>query len=674
MNDAVAPVHPARLASLARLARSATLSREPWFEAAHLGQRIAERLRAEAGDEAEATWGRVLHFLSQHWTRAQLLGSAAAQRPLDVLSHALNLNDDERTLLLLAGMADAHEGYGAAFAALHPRGESRPTWGLFCWLVAQDIRRQSTQQLLHGSVLFQHGLLRLLGDGPLPERSLRLTDGLWSALNGLPAWPAGVAPLLNRTAELDDWLLQPATRQALALLAGAAPATVVLRGLQDGVLRMRAQQLAAAVQGLVFNWPADAQASTANAPNAVNGPHEVNALTALTGLLAQCLVNKTVPMLLLAAPLSAAQTAVLEGWPCAIVLAGASPAALAATTRTLCVLDAAPLSATAQARLWARVLPELAPHGALLTARYAVGPDTLQQLRLDLTPWLDEGALPPLERCIAALKARTTRSDDSFARRVLPTATWADLVLPPAREAALRGTVQRLQLQQQVLDDWGFARQQRCVRGLRLLFSGLPGTGKTLAAEVLAHALHADLLVIDLARLVSKWIGETEKNLAAAFDEAEGTGTVLFFDEADALFGKRTEVSDAHDRYANIESSYLLARLERFDGVAILATNLRGNLDQAFLRRFELALEFSEPGPLERAAIWRAQFPATAPLAGDVDIDTLAALHSLPGALIRNAALGAAFLAAGEGRSIGMAHIEKALQQEYEKTGRVSPH
>ena len=270
MNDAVAPAH---LACLAHLADSATLSHEPWFEAARLGERIAERLRAEAGDEAEATWGRVLHFLSQHWTRAQLLGSATAQRPLDDLSLALNLNDDERTLLLLAGMADAHEGYGAAFAALHPRGESRPTWGLFCWLVAQDLRRQSTQQLLHRSALMHHGLVRLVGDGPLPERSLRLADGLWRALNGLPAWPVSVRPLAAGALEPDDWLQQPATQQALALLRGAAPATVVLRGLQDSVQRMRAQQLAAAANGLVFDWPADADAAT------------------LSATLAQCLVQ-----------------------------------------------------------------------------------------------------------------------------------------------------------------------------------------------------------------------------------------------------------------------------------------------------------------------------------------------------------------------------------------------
>ena len=439
---------------------------------------------------------------------------------------------------------------------------------------------------------------------------------------------------------------------------------VALHGVQAMALRLRAQQLAAAAGGLVFDWPGDAEPSALNASPS----------NTLSAVLALCLVQRAVPVLLLSGPLSAQQADLLDAWPGAVVLAGTTPAAVACSMRPLCALEAPPLSGAAQSRLWARVLPELAPHGALLTARYAVGPDTLQQLRLDLAPWLAAGALPPLASCVAALKARTTRSDDSFARRVVPSATWADLVLSPAREAALRGAVQRMQLQQQVLDDWGFARQQRSVRGLRLLFSGLPGTGKTLAAEVIASALHADLLVIDLARLVSKWIGETEKNLAAAFDQAEGTGAVLFFDEADALFGKRTEVSDAHDRYANIESAYLLARLERFDGVAILATNLRGNLDKAFLRRFELALEFSEPGPLERAAIWRAQFPPSAPMATDVDIDALAALHPLPGALIRNAALGAAFLAAAAGEAIRQAHIEKALQQEYEKTGRVSPH
>ena len=337
------------------------------------------------------------------------------------------------------------------------------------------------------------------------------------------------------------------------------------------------------------------------------------------------------------------------------------------------MLDAPPLSPLAQARLWQRSLPELAPHGPQLATRYAITPETVQQLRADLAPWLSRGELPPLARCIAALKARTAHGDEGIARRVDPVATWADLVLPPARLATLQAAVQRVQWQQRVFDDWGFAARQRSARGLRLLFSGLPGTGKTLAAEVVAHALHADLLVVDLARLVSKWVGETEKNLAQVFDQAEGSGAVLFFDEADALFGKRTEVGDAQDRHANIESAYLLSRLERFEGVAILATNLRAHLDAAFLRRFELALPFGEPGPVERAALWRAQFPPAAPLADGLDFDELAALHALPGALIRNAALGAAFLAAAEGTAIGRSQIERALRQEYEKAGRSAP-
>lgn len=642
-----------------------------WFEAAQLGHRLAQMLRAElpsaagsapSASSAAAPWERVLHFLEQQWQRARPLAMPPVPQPLDELMQALALDDDERALLLLAGMAEAHEGYGASFAALHPRGESRPSWGLFCRLVSSDIAREAPTRLLQDSVLLRLGLVQLPGDTPLPERSLRLADGLWSALQGLPSWPAGLAPLPQEPGfdTLDDWTHQPAVSAALQQLRAGTPVCVLLRSLQPAALQLRAQQLAAAAGGLVVDATGEPD------PQAL-GP-------LLAQCLAQCLVQAAVPVLLVGTTLPPAWLARLQSCPVPLVLAGPGAAALAHGPHALCVLDAPPLAAAAQARLWTRLLPELAPHGSLLGARCTVTPRILAQLRQDLSPWLDAGQLPPLACCVAALKARTTRSDDSFAQRLLPSATWADLVLSPERLAALQGAVRRMQLQQRVMDDWGFARGPRSPRGLRLLFSGLPGTGKTLAAEVMAHALHADLLVIDLARLVSKWIGETEKNLAAAFDQAEGTGAVLFFDEADALFGKRTEVSDAHDRYANIESAYLLARLERFDGVAILATNLRGNLDQAFLRRFELVLEFAEPGPHERAAIWRAQFPPDAPCAADLDFDTLAALHPLPGALIRNAALGAAFAAAAEDQPIARRHIEHALRAEYDKSGRVGPH
>jgi SpoVK/Ycf46/Vps4 family AAA+-type ATPase len=206
-----------------------------------------------------------------------------------------------------------------------------------------------------------------------------------------------------------------------------------------------------------------------------------------------------------------------------------------------------------------------------------------------------------------------------------------------------------------------------------MLFAGPPGTGKTLSAEVLAGALGADLLVVDVSRVVSKWIGETEKNLAEVFDAAERAQAVLFFDEADALFGRRTEVSDAHDRYANLETAYLLSRLERFEGLAVLATNLRQNIDPAFTRRLEFAVDYEEPSAAEREALWRCHLPERAPLAGDVDLAQLARLYPVVGGVIRNAATAAAFLAAAEGREISRRHLVAAIRREYEKSGRAFP-
>ena len=203
-----------------------------------------------------------------------------------------------------------------------------------------------------------------------------------------------------------------------------------------------------------------------------------------------------------------------------------------------------------------------------------------------------------------------------------------------------------------MLDDWGFLRDRPGARGVRMLFAGPPGTGKTLSAEVLAHDLSVDLLFVDISRVVSKWIGETEKNLASIFDAAERAQAVLFFDEADALFGKRTEVSDAHDRYANLETAYLLSRLERFEGLAILATNLRQNIDPAFMRRLEFVIDFEEPDRDERLTLWQVHVPRGAPLARDVDLRELAALYPVVGAFIRNAAVAAGFLAAGNGGQI----------------------
>ena len=273
----------------------------------------------------------------------------------------------------------------------------------------------------------------------------------------------------------------------------------------------------------------------------------------------------------------------------------------------------------------------------------------------------------------ASVRARAGVALAPGVKLLRPTAGRDSLIVTPEVGTQLDEAVARLVYQSRVLDDWGFLAGRPGARGVRMLFTGPPGTGKTLSAEVMARTLDIDLLVVDVSRVVSKWIGETEKNLAQVFEVAARAQAVLFFDEADALFGKRTEVADAHDRYANLETAFLLARLERFDGLAILSTNLRQNIDPAFTRRLEFVVEFDEPGLQEREELWRCHLPAGAPLDADVDVGELAALYPIVGALIRNAAVAAGFLAATEGTPIRRAQVLHAVRREYAKAGRAFP-
>jgi SpoVK/Ycf46/Vps4 family AAA+-type ATPase len=248
-----------------------------------------------------------------------------------------------------------------------------------------------------------------------------------------------------------------------------------------------------------------------------------------------------------------------------------------------------------------------------------------------------------------------------------PRATWDDVVLPPQQLAQLRALVASVRHRALVLDDWGFA--DRSVRGVgsTALFAGPSGTGKTLAAEVIASDLGLDLVHVDLSQVVSKWIGETEKHLARLFDAAEDGGCVLLFDEADTLFGKRSEVHDSHDRYANLEVGYLLQRMEAFRGLAILTTNSRSTLDPAFTRRLRTIVTFPYPDPALRTALWQKAFPAATPVA-KLNPRGLAAID-VPGGGIASIALTAAFLAAEDGE-VGSEHIRTAARWELSKTGR----
>lgn len=264
---------------------------------------------------------------------------------------------------------------------------------------------------------------------------------------------------------------------------------------------------------------------------------------------------------------------------------------------------------------------------------------------------------------------------EQLAQRIDARATWKDIVLPPQEEALLREIAGQVGLRARVYDDWGFREKMNRGLGISALFAGPSGTGKTMAAEVIANDLRLHLYRIDLSAVVSKYIGETEKNLRRLFDAAEDSGAILFFDEADALFGKRSEVKDSHDRYANIEINYLLQRMEAYRGLAILATNMKSALDSAFLRRLRFIVNFPFPAAAQRKEIWRRAFPGAVPVAEDgwgrLDFDRLAQLN-LTGGSIHNIALNAAFLAARqaqEPRELTMALVLQAAQNEFRKLG-----
>jgi SpoVK/Ycf46/Vps4 family AAA+-type ATPase len=326
--------------------------------------------------------------------------------------------------------------------------------------------------------------------------------------------------------------------------------------------------------------------------------------------------------------------------------------------------------AAEQRRLWREALGDTAAplNGTLdvCATQFRLGTDAITSTARSLLvrPADADLATELLLACRSTARARL----EGLARRIEPAATWADLVLPESQVMTLRQIASHVRQRMKVYEEWGFGAKSSRGLGISVLFSGESGTGKTMAAEVLASDLGLDLYRIDLASIVSKYVGETEKNLRRIFDAAEDCGAILLFDEADALFGKRSEVKDSHDRYANIEVSYLLQEMEAYRGLAILTTNLKNALDPAFQRRLRFAVQFPFPDAHMRERIWRAAFPARTPLQL-IDHAKLARL-SVPGGSIRNIAMNAAFIAAESDTPVGMHHLLQAARSEATKRER----
>ena len=338
--------------------------------------------------------------------------------------------------------------------------------------------------------------------------------------------------------------------------------------------------------------------------------------------------------------------------------------------RTSVMIDVVKPTPIEQQAAWVEALGSSEATGsARLAGQFNLNLTEIHQIAQSVLAEANGNGSSAPDRVWPACLMRTRPRLDTLAQRIEPRATWDALVLPDSETHTLRQITAQVGQRSKVYDEWGFRRQMNRGLGISALFAGESGTGKTMAAEVIANELRLNLYRIDLSAVVSKYIGETEKNLRRLFDAAEDGGAILFFDEADALFGKRSEVKDSHDRYANIEINYLLQRMEAYGGLAVLATNMKSALDTAFMRRLRFIVNFPFPGVTERKLMWQKVFPAEMPRE-DLDFDRLARFN-LTGGSIHNIAINAAFLAAQAGSPATLPLILEAARSEFRKLERL---
>jgi hypothetical protein len=362
--------------------------------------------------------------------------------------------------------------------------------------------------------------------------------------------------------------------------------------------------------------------------------------------------------------------------PCKVVLHGTRAWDPRWSERPPLFIDAPQTTAAERSRAWRASLDGL-PGADDLAAAVSAYPFRLAPPEIARATSLARLAAAAAGRPVVAsdlataVRARNATGLQKLARRIEPRASWSDLILPPDIIDHLHDLSNRARHRDQVLDGWGLGDPNRG-RGLTVLFTGDSGTGKTLSAEVVAGTLGLEMYLIDLSSVVDKYIGETEKNLDRVFSQADGVNGVLLFDEADAIFGKRSEVRDARDRYANVEIAYLLQRMERFDGMAILTTNLRANLDEAFLRRLDVLVDFPMPDEAQRRRLWVRHLPSSLPVSDDADLDFLARSFRVSGGSIRNIVATAAYNAAAGDRPVAMADLIRGTEREYRKLGHLN--
>ena len=614
------------------------------------------------------------------------------------LAHALRLSRVERDVLLgiLAPELDAR--YGPLYAYLNDDAMRRAaTPDLLARLFGDDPQQRLAVRTAVSPAgrLFELGLIEWLGTGrdaaSRAQRGLRVQPALADWLAGLPyvderlrgvtvGAPAELAAS-TPLAEAQETLVR---RLAAQVLAGRPMPVVVCHATHLTEALALAHTLFGAAQRPVLQIDLLALRSSA----------EVQEVAAAIELVAAVF-----GMGVVLAPLSALRdgeglrdaAATAVRWLCLrlahVALVDDDRRAWRqvlgdALPREVIELPVAELALDERIDAWERAIDDAEQAGlrigmvdaAALADRFALGPARIARAVRSArhAATLQGDGLLGSTQLFEAARTTSASASSSVTRPVQTPFEWEDLVLPPTVQERLLDIVHAVELRPRVLQGWGFERRTGCARGVKAMFAGASGTGKTMAAAVIAKTLSLDLHRVELSSTVSKYLGETEKNLDRAFDAARCCNAILFIDEADALFGKRSEVKDAHDRYANVETAYLLQKMEDHDGVVILATNLANNIDDAFSRRMHFVVEFPLPDPPRRELLWRGMFPADAPLADDVDFGFLARQFAFAGGDIRNIVLDAAYAAAREDAGITMAHLLRAVARQYAKRGKVA--
>ena len=594
----------------------------------------------------------------------------AADCAVGRLVRSFELSPFERDLFVLVGLPGEHEAVSMAIRRLHPLGEPWPAPTVLAAVLGLDHRgRGHLRQAIDSGPLRRKGLIAV-NDGaqPSPEAAIRLADGLWSAVRGGGRWPRGLDPAGYGVAPDPTAANRLPADQASILrqaVAGSgrhkASIVVVTGGGRSG------PDLVTAVASVVREMPGADPVTPAVFDTAQLGPDGDNALSA------HCVVRNMVPVI---AGRPSANP--LPDHPGPIVLCVDDLHGLDLDSRPVIAVDLGPRTLADDVEMWQQLVPDLDDKQAPATLAGLLRIDSTRATRAvgdaRATARLDNSVVTTT-MVIDQVRRRSTTTLPPSVQLVRPTAGWDGLVTTDHNLDLLTSIVSRVEQQTRVLHDWQFGHLpgRRHSRGARTLFVGPPGTGKTLSAEIVAGVLGLDLLVVDLSALVSKWLGETEKNISEVFDAADRCQSVLFFDEADAVFARRTDGSDAQGRWANLETAHLLARMESYDGLIVLASNLRGNIDEAFIRRLDVIVEFDEPDTNDRRRLWEHHLPSAAPLTDEVDLDQLAAIYPITGGLIRNAALDAAFRAAAADRPITQLGLVGAVEREYDKAGKTFP-